>query len=311
MNGCIAVCVSTCKRPAGLERLLNGLDKLRFRKVPEPRVEIIVVDNDREHSAEMVCRDARQCIRWDITYSVEDRRGIPFARNRSVLLADQRGAEAIAFIDDDEVPDPSWLDELLDAARTYDADAVAGPVISLFEDCTPAWVKSGKFFAKIEKCSGTPLMDFATSSLLIRTDTLTAVEPVFDERLAMTGGSDTHLSIRLAKLGCRMIWCEEALVYETVPTTRTTVRWLLARAYRDGNNLGFYTVDLDSSLHSVALRIGKAFARIAQGILVLPFAICWGRAHVVRSLRHLLRGIGMIVGMTGQGYDEYARIHGN
>ena len=45
-------------------------------------------------------------------HRVEGRRGIPQARNAAVAVALER-ADFVAFIDDDEVPSPLWLAELL------------------------------------------------------------------------------------------------------------------------------------------------------------------------------------------------------
>ncbi len=41
----LAVCVNTYLRPEGLERFLRALARATFAN-PEPRVEVVVVDND-------------------------------------------------------------------------------------------------------------------------------------------------------------------------------------------------------------------------------------------------------------------------
>ena len=126
----VAVCVITHQRPEGLTRLIRALDALSFQKEP-PNLQIIVVDNDSTGSALGVCERLRDDVQWPVEYTREPRRGIPQARNKAVQCAVNQ-AEFLAFIDDDEVPDMSWLDELLRVQRTHDADVVAGPVVPHF-----------------------------------------------------------------------------------------------------------------------------------------------------------------------------------
>ncbi|UCC32144.1 MAG: glycosyltransferase family 2 protein, partial [Phycisphaerales bacterium] len=111
----VAVCVITCRRPEGLQRLLRALNALTFRGDP-PDIEVIVVDNDADTSAASVCDLLRRDLNWPLRYEVEPQRGIPFARNRAVACAADT-ADFVSFIDDDEVPQPSWLDELLAVQR--------------------------------------------------------------------------------------------------------------------------------------------------------------------------------------------------
>lgn len=116
----VAVCVITYKRPIGLARLLDGLNALTFAGDP-PCVRCIIVENDESGTAATVCDEARAGFRWELESYTEPRRGIPFARNTAVARALET-ADFIAFIDDDEVPEPTWLDELLRVQREYRSD---------------------------------------------------------------------------------------------------------------------------------------------------------------------------------------------
>ena len=62
-----------------------------------------------------------------VRYLVESRRGISLARNRR-LDAVPADADFIAMIDDDERPEPDWLEELLLAQAATAADGVEGRV---------------------------------------------------------------------------------------------------------------------------------------------------------------------------------------
>src|SRR5262249_22718479 len=120
----VDVAIATYRRPRGLFRLLGGLARLRFRGEP-PDLRVVVIDHDPAGPAAEVCQDARRWLDLPLVHRVEPRRGIPQARNAAVAAALER-AEFVAFIDDDEVPSPQWLDELLRVQAETGADAVAG-----------------------------------------------------------------------------------------------------------------------------------------------------------------------------------------
>ena len=68
--------------------------------------------------------------RWPLTCIVAEERGIAQARNALVehLLADSGRAEFVAMLDDDEWPDPEWMEAFLRCSSTTDADALHGAV---------------------------------------------------------------------------------------------------------------------------------------------------------------------------------------
>ena len=81
----IAVCVPTYKRPQGLAKLLEALGKMTFSGA-DPKLRIIVVDNDPKGSAHAVFENFKNKLGWPLEYHVEKRRGIPFARNKCLAI---------------------------------------------------------------------------------------------------------------------------------------------------------------------------------------------------------------------------------
>jgi succinoglycan biosynthesis protein ExoM len=72
-----------------------------------------------------------------VRYVQEPRRGISYARN-TCLDHVARDAEFFAMIDDDEVPELDWLEQLLCAQARAGADVVRGPVVPDFPEGAPA-----------------------------------------------------------------------------------------------------------------------------------------------------------------------------
>lgn len=170
----VAICIATRLRPIGLSRLLRSINELEFRKNSDVWLRVIVVDNDAAGSALATVAAAREDSRWPIRYEIEPERGISFARNRAVALADD--CDYVAFVDDDEVVAPTWLDELLSTQQRFDADAVAGRVTAEYEYEPPSWLAEQHVLSSRSRPTGTTLDVFATTNLLIRRQALASTK---------------------------------------------------------------------------------------------------------------------------------------
>jgi succinoglycan biosynthesis protein ExoM len=216
-----------------------------------------------------------------------------------------RGADAVAFLDDDEVPDPGWLDALLQVQRSSGAQVVSGPVLPRFEDSVPAWVIQGKFFERPRFPTGTPISVARTGNLLLLTKVLKDFDLSFDERFGLSGGEDTLLTLILQRRGVRMVWADEAVVREWIPQDRANWRYILRRAFSGGNNWARVRRLLDPSLWVAFRCSAAAVARIAQGALLLFPSILIGRHALVRSAAKACLGMGMLSGLFGFGSRLY------
>jgi GT2 family glycosyltransferase len=300
----VSICVSTYKRPAGLSRLLEGLDRLSFRTLETPRIEVVVVDNEAAGAAAAVCARLEAGFRWTLRCADEPRRGITYARNRGLELAHPKG-DFIAFIDDDEVPDTRWLEELLLARDRHEADIVSGPVAPRFESPPPDWVTRGGFFEARQAPEGQPLGVAFTNNVLLRSAVPREMDRAFDHRFALTGGEDTDFFMRARKAGYRMVWAPRALVYETIPASRTTAAWLLRRGYREWGSHSLSESALYPSLAVRGLRVLKATALVTLGAASLPLGAVLGRHRLVKSALLVSRGLGSFAGLAGRQYAEY------
>lgn len=302
----VAVCVTTYRRPEGLRRLVNGLERLTFDKCEPPDIEIVIVDNDSRGSARGFCDSVRSSLCNPLNYYIESKPGIAHARNKAVNRA-EKDAAFIAFIDDDEVPDPTWLDELLYVQQTYVADIVAGPVVSYFDQPVPAWITEGGFFDRPRLPTGCSLQIVRTGNVLIRSEVFSLMQKPFDERFALTGGEDTHFSMRAHALGYKMVWADEALVHEWMPRSRANAKWILRRSYRGANMFVLCELEFKPTARVWGVRSVTSTIRIVQGLVFLLRSIFSGRHTLIKALQHISRGVGMLVGLAGGRYEEYRR----
>ncbi len=311
----VALCVATFCRPQGRARLLAALAELETPAFEPFDLAVVIVDNSPDAEArEQISRLAVD-FPWPMHYVSEPRRGITFARNTALEKASALDCDFVAFIDDDEVPGPRWLNALLVAQRHSGAAAVVGAVRPVFPAGTASWLISGGFYETPCFADGTEVTDAYTGNVLIDLRRLAALGLRFDHRYALTGGEDTMLFRDLRDAGGRIVYAADAVVFETVPETRTRLRWLLQRWYRTGNvEAALYLrgrrrgpwrrpVNVLRGL----LRVGAGSVLFLANLLVLGF----GRKHrIVRPLYTLCRGCGILASTLGWNYSEYREVHG-
>lgn len=282
---------------------------MEFRKNEDVRLRVIVVDNDAAGSARDTVAAASKDSRWPLQYEIEPERGISFARNRAVALAGD--CEYLAFVDDDEVVDPAWLDELLWAQRRFEADAVAGRVTAEYEVTPPSWLTEQNVLSSRSRPTGTTLDVFATTNLLLKRRALDSIEGPFDPRFALSGGSDGFLAIQMARAGRRFVWCEEAVTTEFMSRGRMGLKWVLQRYYRIGNIRPWFERALEPELRRSLFSVLLDGARLlSKNLLLLLPALFEGRGPVVHRLRFSAMGVGMILGVLGHRYVEYRSVQG-
>lgn len=293
----VAVLVATFRRPDGLAGLLDALDAVVAAPPPGCRVRVVVCDNDPDASARAVCAGR-------VAYVHEPAPGIAAARN--ALLEAASDVDLVAFIDDDEWPEVGWLDALVATSDRFAADVVTGPVVSDFDEpVTPALVRS---FERPRQATGTAVAWPRTGNVLLRRAALEGPPLRFRDSYGLSGGSDSMLFLELGRRGAAMVWSDEAVVHERVPASRTTLRWVVRRAFRLGNTHTRFDRDLDGRPRTMTARAVKALAWIGTGVLAgIVAAARRDGAGVVGGLERVARGAGMLAAFGGVRFVEYAR----
>jgi GT2 family glycosyltransferase len=107
----------------GAKHLPACLSALGRQTVPRDRFEVVVVDNaSADGSAEIV----RERFPWVRLFALDRNTG--FAEGNNVAARSARG-RLLALLNNDTIPDPHWLEELLRAAAENPGKAVASKVV--------------------------------------------------------------------------------------------------------------------------------------------------------------------------------------
>ncbi len=227
----ISICICTFKRPELLSQLLQQLD--RQQTEDKFTYSVVVADNDRERSAEHIAKQFSSA-RLPVTYCVEPQQNIAMVRNKAIQHAE---GDLIAFIDDDEFPVDDWLCNLFEVLMSQGVDGVLGPVKPWFESEPPQWLREGKFFDRPTYATGYNLSytETRTGNVLFSRRILDGVDIPFRIQFN-TAGEDVDFFRRMSEKGCKFVWCNEGFVYEVVPPSRCTRKYLLKRALLRGSN---------------------------------------------------------------------------
>src|SRR5262245_39368182 len=124
-----SVIVCTRNRAEHLKQCLQGIRNLCY-----PNVDVIVVDNASDNDEARPIADA-----WSGRYIREPVIGLSRSRNRGARYSE---AEIVAFIDDDAVPNPDWLCNLIEEFSDPNVMAVTG----LISPTNPSYSEIQKTF---------------------------------------------------------------------------------------------------------------------------------------------------------------------
>lgn len=302
----LAICALSYKRPDGLARLLEGLRAQTFVG-PPPDAAIVIVDNDPEGTARETCERLAPSLRWPLKYVIERQRGIAYARNAALTGA--ADADWIAFIDDDEVPDPAWLETLIATQKEYDADVVGGPVLSYFPQPVPEWLVAGGFFKARRRPTGQRLTHAFTGNVLFRRSIIDELNLRFDVRWALMGCEDRAFFQRVGMAGYKIVWADDAVATEWVPASRVNPAWLIQRHYRVGNSTSFIELDLRPKWKWGPILLAKSLVWALIGVGFLTAGVLGGRERRLRGRRACAYAAGLLTGLLGIPYEEYRRTH--
>ena len=293
----VVISAYTLERWADLEAALRGLSK----QLTPPTEVILVIDNNHELStrARSIGREILPRI------IVEDfQGGLSAARNLGVELST---SEVIAFLDDDAVPSPPWLSELVRPFAEDDSVMMTGGTIR------PGWPAAGRPFWFPDEFlwvvgatyagahSRGDLRNPLGASMAVRRRAW-EVAGGFATSIGLgadsvAGCEETDFAVRLkvAEENCRLIFCADSEVVHRVTVERRTFRYFLYRCRVEGRSKAFFVkrngsvslaperVHAFGTIPRAAVKNCRAAARGDRGALARTGALIVGLLTVVLS----------------------------
>ncbi|MDO8900170.1 MAG: glycosyltransferase family 2 protein [Phenylobacterium sp.] len=231
MSQRVSVVIPTQRRPAGLNVAARSI--LTQQGVDASRLELVIVDNDQQPSAQAAVAALAAGAPFPVIYVHEPEPGVANARNAALA---QATGELIAFLDDDEEAPPGWLAILLATQSNLNADVVFGPV----RGRAPADVVRHRdyletFFSRLgPQAAGLIDHYYGCGNSLLRRAALPDATAPFSALRNHVGGEDDLLFGQMKARGARFAWAADGFVWEDPVPTRLSLAYTIRRAFAYG-----------------------------------------------------------------------------
>jgi len=304
----ISVQIMTFNRDEALRRTVASV--LAQRGIDPALFEILIVDNSPKASARATVASLAQDARKAgvlMRYVHEATAGIPNARNAGVRSCQ---TELIAYIDDDEEAEPDWLANLYAALKRYGADAIVGPVRSIFDDTSlredPFWNWVYNYDENLP--TGSAFRATGTGNCLFVKSRCCLDDHPFDPAFVLTGGSDTRFFHALGQRKLRVLWCAEARVHEHVPAARTQLSYAFRRRMRQ-SQLFVQTFTWNRPVDRLSIAKWMIIGTVQAAVYLPVGLILWGfnRPRAQKLLALGYGGLGKLLWLPGITLVGYGR----
>jgi len=283
-----------------LERLLEHLIEARTEGLRGAEVGFLIVDNCPDGQVRDVCERVAPRLPWKLDMVEEHRRGRTYARNRAAQEGLRRGFDFLAFIDDDDEPEPDWLERLVAAQAASGAEIVCGAMRPTFSGDIPAWLRSSPLF-EVPRSDGDTKYGIprgiGTFNAMIAVEVFRRMEAageIFSEEFAHSRCEDTEFFTRAKALGASFAIAPDSVVHRDFAGDRTTFAGLLRYSWQ----MGRYNMILlrrHGSPPEVRSRRRKALRKVLCDIPKMILR-ARSRSDAVRYLAGVAKEAGMLAG---------------
>ena len=286
----VTVAVCTHNRPQQLARLLAGIaDELAGLGV-----EILVVDRSIKTNAARVVRD--QVARYpNVRYCRTGVAGVSLARNVALAAATKTW---LAFIDDDELPEPGWPEAMIALLRRLPPNCAGcgGNVVPAWrpQQAMPEigrrWLGYLSMISQAGEFDQTAAPQFGIGHSVMRVDAIKAVGG-FDLRLGRDGdslmsGEEVLLLEQLVARGWRIWHSDRLSVQHTIDAERLERSWALRRAFWEGVSIGRV-----QSIMETRGFVWRMAALALRTLVLTMLHMCLGRRFELDLRCSLARGL--------------------
>lgn len=296
----VSVVVPTRARPEFLHNCLESLLRVDY---PNDRYEIIVVEDGTE-TGEQVAEEMRNRSRTRISYQRIPHSGAATARNVGLQLA---SGEIVAFIDDDAIAIPTWLQRLVQGLLEQGVAGIGGRVSPEYPErvlearmgkggdlCWSSFNASPPKVQEVDYLPGGNMAFWRRSLLEVHG---------LDTRYTRTGSwrEDTDVCLRLRRRGYRLLYDGEArIIHRAIrwvnPSERLRPKlvWAMTRddAYFRAKNYGWSGVW--GAVRSTAASVRSRIIQGVVNILLVPVHLFAWIPGAVKGLRNRNNSYGTL-----------------
>ncbi len=300
----VVVCVLTLRRPDHLAVTLRSLKAQDFGRP----FACVVADNDPNGRAGAERAEAMiRAGEIDGVAVVVSQPGHCSACNGAFAAARDLypGTALVAMIDDDEIAEPDWLRRIVEAQERSGADLVGGPVVPQFERPDAGRFANHPVFKPYYIAPGPVRFLYGSGNFVMRAAVLDRLgQPYLDPIFDFVGGGDLDFFKRARDAGFSAYFETAARAVETVPASRTTLRWVIARSLRYGA-INYMIEHKNARSPTERLRIWlKSGALLGVGLIRALSRLATSRDLLIAA-HPMLEAIGRVTAQAGLRPEQY------
>jgi len=240
----ISVILCTYNRCGSLASALESVAASRFRSAVE--WEVLVVDNNSSDQTRAVAEECCRKYPGIFRYFFEGQQGKSNALNRGIR--ESKGS-VLAFMDDDVIAEPDWLENVTAPLKDYTWTGVGGRIVPPVDFSPPAWLaldgpySLGGILALFDKGrEGSELTEAPIGTNMAFRKEAFEKYGLFRPDLGPCPGSeirgeDIEFGRRLLKGGSRLWYEPSAIVHHAVAENRLQKEYFLRFLYDNGRAL--------------------------------------------------------------------------
>jgi glycosyltransferase involved in cell wall biosynthesis len=286
----VVICAYSSER---VQLLLAALASVARQTMPPLEVLLVIDNNDALQALATTFAQDIRVLRNDRT------RGLSGARNAGVAHAQ---GNVVAFLDDDAVAEPDWLERLAAHYADQSVIGVGGLVVPTWPKARPEWLPAE--FRWVIGCSYkglpegvAPVRNLIGCNMSFRKEVFDVA--MFSEHLGREGADaagceETELCIQLGAVfpECRILYEPGAVVRHSIANERLTWRYFRARCLAEGRSKA-------QVVASTGARSGLASER-NYSLRVLPAGVARGIGDVLSERRAAgaLRAAAIVAGLA-------------
>ncbi|MCX8503507.1 MAG: glycosyltransferase family 2 protein [Beijerinckiaceae bacterium] len=233
----LSVVICTFNRASLLSGCLTELAR-QASGISSRAIDFLVVDNNSNDQTQQVCE--RFMMEWpSLRYVFEPSTGLSHARNRGAIESD---STYIAYLDDDAVAGPEYLQNVIAVLVSHEPDLAGGPMFPFYTSPKPFWFQDELEVRNHASETGFFDCPITGANFIIRRDILFRLG-MFSVDYGMVGsklrlGEERNLVEKYRSTTPpnerKIYYSQDCFIYHHVPAEKMKVGYFIRRAFESG-----------------------------------------------------------------------------